>query len=164
MLVPTPFRCPCVALVFYLTTQMPLAVVADNVGKLCDFGLTKQMRQTVTAPAGMTTMCAFTSQAISGGSDMSSGTGEEPVGLAFEVHAASLSGGEKERFSVHVSIEEISHAMHRGRYAAPEVLSGKGGSEKSDIFSFGVSVLEVYQGAPPNRAAGFRVQARPQAS
>jgi len=45
------------------------------------------------------------------------------------------------------------------RYAAPEVLMGKGGSEKSDIFSFGVSVLEVYQGRAPSRASGFKVQA-----
>jgi len=77
-----------------------ILVSQDNVGKLCDFGLTKPMRQTVTAPAGMTTM-----------------------------------------------------------YAAPEVLMGKGGSEKSDIFSFGVSVLEVYQGRAPSRASGFKVQA-----
>jgi len=77
-----------------------ILVSADNVGKLCDFGLTKPMRQTVTSPAGMTAM-----------------------------------------------------------YAAPEVLSGRGGGEKSDVFSFGVSVLEVYRGRPPNRRSGFQVGA-----
>ena len=78
-----------------------ILVSADNVGKLCDFGLTKPMRQTVTSPAGMTAM-----------------------------------------------------------YAAPEVLSGRGGGEKSDVFSFGVSVLEVYRGRPPNRRSGFQVSSQ----
>ena len=75
-----------------------ILVSADNVGKLCDFGLTKPMRQTDTSPAGMT-----------------------------------------------------------ATYAAPEVLSGRGGGEKSDVFSFGVSVLEVYRGLPPSRRSGFQV-------